>query len=500
MTFESRAVKGVFIGYPFGKKGYKILDLQTRKCVYSRDVRFVESIFPFSTSSLNSNPQSFDVNTLLFPIPCIIDNDSQPDIVCDIHLSPSSPTSSSNNPTSSTHTSHESHAPVISSRHVRNKQVPSKFNDFLGLPSTNVVITSPSASPAAPNYHWFQAMKSEIQALEDNHTWNLVLKPFNHHIVDYKWLFKIKYNVDGSVERYKARLVARGFTQSFDINYYDTFAPVAKMVTVRLLLSVAASPRNWNVYQLDVHNAFLNGDLLETSHSDNSLFTFRASGAFVAILVYVDDILFTGSSEDLIKDIKLYLNSQFKIKDLGPVKYFLGIEVARSSQGFYLNQRIYVLDLLHDTGLTAAIPSVVPIEQNHHLLASTSSLLFLADASTYGKLFMNSPRIDHMLAVFRILRLGGDPNSRHSLTGYCIMLGNSPILWKCKKQITVSRSSAEAEYRVMADTCCEVIWLVSGEHAVHPTVKSPWSHGFINVSSQGSLSEQQKSLQLGHGV
>lgn len=163
------------------------------------------------------------------------------------------------------------------------------------------------------------------------------------------------------------------------------------------------------------------------SQSDNSLFTFRVNTEFVAILVYVDDILFTGSSEKVISAVKLYLNTHFKIKDLGPVKYFLGIEVARAADGFYLNQRKYALDLLLDTGLTTAKPSVIPLGQNYHLLDNNSAVLSVTKASSYRQLvgrliyltitrpdlsytvhilsqFMNSPRVDHMLVVFKVLR------------------------------------------------------------------------------------------------
>lgn len=84
-------------------------------------------------------------------------------------------------------------------------------------------------------------MKSEITVMEDNHTWDLVLTPPNQHVVDCKWLFKVKYLPDGSVERYKARLVARGFTQTHGVDYFDTYAPVAKMITFRLVLVVSAS-------------------------------------------------------------------------------------------------------------------------------------------------------------------------------------------------------------------------------------------------------------------
>ena len=416
----------------------------------------------------------------------------------------------------------------------------------------------------------------------------------------------MKYLPDGSVERYKARLVARGFTQTYVVDYFDTYAPVAKMVTVRLFLSVAAV-RNWSVSQLDVTNAFLHGDLPETvymrlppgyaflseqcpsnsheyvcklvksiyglkqaprrwfvkfstalkeynfqqSHSDNSLFTLHKNNQFVAVLVYVDDILMSGSSDNLIAEVKAYLLTKFKIKDLGPLKYFLGIEVARSAKGFYLNQRKYVLDLLRDTGMTASKPSTIPIEQNHCLLDNQSALLKCSEASTYRQLvgrliyltitrpdlsysvhvlsqFMNCPRVDHLYAVFRVLRYlkqspgqgllisatspltltafcdsdwGGDPITRHSLSGYCVLLGKSVVSWKCKKQTTIARSSAEAEYRSMADTCCEVIWLVAvlKDLLVSPPLPIAFhcdSKSAIHIASNPVYHERTKHIEI----
>lgn len=115
---------------------------------------------------------------------------------------------------------------------------------------------------AASDPKWQQAMFSELQALIDNNTWTLVPLPPGKRPIGCKWVYRIKYHADGSVERYKARLVAKGFTQTADIDYHDTFSPTAKMVTVRCLLAIAAS-FGWSLHQLDVNNAFLNGDLLE---------------------------------------------------------------------------------------------------------------------------------------------------------------------------------------------------------------------------------------------
>lgn len=118
-------------------------------------------------------------------------------------------------------------------------------------------------SQAATDHNWQQAMKLELHALESNHTWEVVPKPPDQHIVDYKWIFKIKYKPDRSIERYKGKLVAKGFTQTYGLDYFETYAPVAKMTTVRLLIVVAAA-QDWFITQLDITNAFLHGHLPET--------------------------------------------------------------------------------------------------------------------------------------------------------------------------------------------------------------------------------------------
>lgn len=204
----------------------------------------------------------------------------------------------------SSHSPEHIFEPLVITRPERTKHVPAKFKDYAGLPSS-IATTSVShisglsldqsgtypihnylsyhvftpkysqflcatvATPipytfkqAATDSNWLKAMKLEISAMESNNTWELVPRPQNTHIVDCKWLFKIKYLPDGSIERYEARLVAKGFTQTYGLDYFETFVPVAKMTTVRLLVAVAAS-QNWPITQLDVTNAFLHGDLSE---------------------------------------------------------------------------------------------------------------------------------------------------------------------------------------------------------------------------------------------
>ena len=412
-----------------------------------------------------------------------------------------------------------------------------------------------SFSQAVLDPKWRAAMQTEIKALQANHTWSLVPKPAHKRPIGCKWVYKIKYNPDGSVERYKARLVAKGYSQVEGIDYRETFAPVAKLTTVRVLLSLA-SIRGWHLHQLDVNNAFLNGDLYEDvymqlppgfggtgenrvcklhkslyglkqasrqwfiklsnalkaagftqSWSDYSLFVRRRQGNFTALLVYVDDVILAGNNLEDINAVKTFLSNCFKLKDMGVLRYFLGIEVARSKQGLVLCQRKYALEILEDSGFLGAKPAKCPIEYNTSLSKEDGTLL--TEPGLYRRLvgrliyltitrpdlvyavhvlsqFMDKPRDIHLEAAYNVLRyLKATPgqglllpsngslnlrafcdadwarcrDTRRSVTGYCIFLGNAPVSWKTKKQGTVSRSSAEAEYRSMASTCCEVTWL-----------------------------------------
>jgi hypothetical protein len=243
-------------------------------------------------------------------------------------------------------------------------------------------------------------MMEEMEALDKNNTWVITTLPANKRIVGCKWVFTIKQTPEGRVERYKARLVAKGYSQTYGVDYDETFAPVAKMNTIRALISIASN-NGWNLFQMDVKNAFLHGDLQEEvymeippgfnshktegkvcklikslyglkqsprawfgrfskevcslgyrqSNADHTLFFKHYSNKITILAVYVDDIVITGNDEGEMKYLKETLAKTFEVKDLGYLHYFLGIEVAYSVQGIYLSQRKYILDLLAETGM-----------------------------------------------------------------------------------------------------------------------------------------------------
>uniref|UniRef100_A0A2N9IQT6 Large ribosomal subunit protein uL13c n=1 Tax=Fagus sylvatica TaxID=28930 RepID=A0A2N9IQT6_FAGSY len=240
-----------------------------------------------------------------------------------------------------------------------------------------------------------------------------------------------KLKANGTLERYKARLVAKGYTQQEGLDYSKTFSSVAKFTTVRTLLAVA-SVHGWSLTQLDVNNAFLHGELMRK-------FT------WLCHLVLPTRGRLISNDMEFVTKLKKSLDAEFKLKDLGNLKYFLGLEVARSSKGISLCQRKYALEILSNSGMLGSKPMQTPMEQNLKLSETDGTLL--DDPSVYRRLV---GRLLYLTVTRPDLNWAGCPDIRRSITGYCVFLGDSLISWKSKKQHTVSRSSAEAEYRAMA--------------------------------------------------
>lgn len=224
----------------------------------------------------------------------------------------------------------------------------------------------PSVFKEAVQYsEWREAMKEEIHMIEKNKTWSLVQRPTDKNVVSVKWIYRLKTDANGNVVRHKARLVARGFAQQYGVDYLETFAPVSRHETIRLLLAVAAQ-RKWKLFQLDVKSAFLNGELEEEiyieqplgfeeegkedhvlhlhkalyglkqaprawyskideffrrenfkrSDNDHALYTKETDGKLLVVFIYVDDLIVTGDDENMVEEFKATMKAEFEMSDL----------------------------------------------------------------------------------------------------------------------------------------------------------------------------------------
>lgn len=425
-------------------------------------------------------------------------------------------------------------------------------------------------SQALKHPQWRHAMSQEFTALVKHGTWDLVPPQSSQNQIGCKWVFRIKRKPDGSIDRYKARLVAKGFHQRPGLDYTATFSPVVKPTTIRTVLSIALMHR-WPIRQLDVNNAFLHGTLEEDvfmtqprgfvdsnfpnyvcklkksiyglkqaprawynelkgallelhfsqSKSDSSLFIYHAGGHTMYFLVYVDDLLITGSSTLLVHDIIHKLSKRFSLKDLGLVHFFLGIEIIPTSTGLFLSQHQYIRGLLDRVKMDGAKDVQTPQSTSITLKLQDGSSL--TDATTYRKVigalqylsftrpdiafsvnklaqFMHQPTATHWTAAKRILRYlkhtihhglhltrtnsstlqaysdadwAGNFDDRSSTTAYLIFLGNNLISWSTRKQRAIARSSTEAEYRALAATTSEIAWLTSLLSELHLPLSKP---------------------------
>ncbi|XP_071712480.1 uncharacterized protein [Rutidosis leptorrhynchoides] len=331
---------------------------------------------------------------------------------------------------------------------------------------------SPKEALSDPN--WNMTMVDEYKTLMDNNTWILVPRTSNMHVIRSIWIFRHKIKFDGTLERYKARLVGDGQSQTIGIDCNETFSPVVKPATIRLVLSIALS-KSWHINQLDVKNAFLHGSLNETvymhqsfgfrdstkpdhvcllkrslyglkqaprawyqrfasfastigfihSPSDHSLFVYNHGNDTAYLLLYVDDIILVTSSIQLRTTLLSLFASEFAMKDLGSLSYFLGISVTRTHDGLFLSQEKYAESIANRAGMATSNTVKTPVDNNGKLSGNTGPsysnptefrslagalqyLTFTRPDISYAVqqicLHMHDPKVCHMQALCRIIR------------------------------------------------------------------------------------------------
>ena len=422
------------------------------------------------------------------------------------------------------------------------------------------------------SHHWKSAIAEEVEALQSNNTWKLVpitSLPLSAYILGGRYVFKKKIGPNGEISRYKARWVAKGYAQRPGVDFLETRANVTRPQTWRILFAMACY-YDWHIEAMDVTTAFLYGDidvelymeqppghaidgmiclLLKTLYGlkqsgniwSSVLTKFLISIGFtpldsdpcvfvrdigtktaVYIVTYIDDLNIIGPCIQTINGVKDDLNARFKMKDLGPVSYYLGMRIQRDriKGTLAIDQTGYVLRFLEELGYTPAtggshskgvatpMDSTIKLTKNaaqadqqniSHYQMAIGKIMYAAFGSrpdiTYAVCalarYAMNPSEQHMLALKHLLRylLGtahysimysrtrhpdhpyipfdsysdtdhaGDIDTSRSTTGYIFKLAGGPISWQSKLQKTVALSSTESEYMGLTETTKEAIWL-----------------------------------------
>uniref|UniRef100_A0A2N9EUM6 Uncharacterized protein n=1 Tax=Fagus sylvatica TaxID=28930 RepID=A0A2N9EUM6_FAGSY len=336
--------------------------------------------------------------------------------------------------------------------------------------SSSIVTRSQTGSLRPPMKHqdWRVAMGAEFDALLANHTWTLCPRLLHKNVIRNKWVYKLKQYFDGSIERYKARLVAKGFDQRDGIDYFETFSPVIKPTTLRLVLAIAIS-RAWPVRQLDISNAFLHGVL------DEEVFMEQPQGFIdktkpdhvcrlqkaIYGLKQAPRAWFTRLSHALISlgfTESVVDHSLFIFHRDATLIYFL---VTLALLPFFLAFMLYEITLNCIFISLRGDPLPDATEYRHVVGALQYCTLTRLDIAYPVLLIMvlSSPKRNLHLQAFCGFDWASNPDDRHSTTGFGVFFGSCLISWSAKKQAVVSRSSTEAEYRAMALATVDLYWL-----------------------------------------
>jgi transposase InsO family protein len=377
---------------------------------------------------------------------------------------------------------------------------------------------------------WRRAMLDEILSIEENNTWRLIDLPAGHRPIGLKWVYKLKKDAAGQIVKHKARLVAKGYVQQAGVDFDEVFAPVARLDSVRLLLALAVQ-EGWKVHHMDVKSAFLNGELQEEVYVvqppgfivegeehkvyrlDKALYGLRqaprawnikldstlkelgfvqsplehglyARGDRVARLlvgVYVDDLIIVGGCSKVIGNFKSQMKAKFRMSDLGPLSFYLGIEVRQGEDEITLSQAAYASRIVEKAGLMGCNPCATPMEPRTKLSRESTappvdsteyrslvgSLRYLVNTRPdlafsvgYVSRFMEKPTEEHRAALKHIIRyvagtihygcryvkernwrligysdsdLAGDVDTRKSTSGLLFFLGKNLVSWQSQK-------------------------------------------------------------------
>ncbi|KAH9751651.1 Integrase catalytic domain-containing protein [Citrus sinensis] len=465
--FDPKSYVGIFLGYLNSSKAYRVYNKRTLVVEESMHVTFDES-----------NPSSTEK--------VVVDDDAGEE--------EQEEEASNDNQEDAPHGIQEEHheEPNVEQNEGTSQTLPKEWryvsshpkDVILGDPSRGITTRSSlrntcehntfisqiepkSFEDAENDESWIMAMQEELNQFERNNVWELVPKPEHQSIIGTKWVFRNKMDESGVVVRNKARLVAQGYNQEEGIDFDETFGPVARLESIRMLLAYACH-KDFILYQMDVKSAFLNGYILEEVYvkqppgfenekfpnhvykllkalyglkqaprawydrlknfllendfsigkADTTLFVKHKNQDILIVQIYVDDIIFCSTNELLCKEFSLCMSKEFEMSMMGELKYFLGLQIKQSEEGIFINQAKYVKDLLKRFGIDDSKTKNTPMSTTTKLDKDEKGKE--VDIKMYrgmigSLLYLTASRPDIMFSVCLCARFQSCPKESHLL-------------------------------------------------------------------------------------
>jgi hypothetical protein len=549
--FDAKSDEGIFIGYALNSRAYRVFNKKTLSVMESSNVVFDDERLKSSNHEeevifSNDSPlEKVDV-TPNVGTSNVVDNDTQPiDRV---------PNLDSNEPAPWVRRLHNKDDVIGDvNEGVRTRRQIANLISFTCYTSQ---IEPKKIDEALNDEFWVLAMQEELNQFERNEVWTLVPRPKTTNVIGTKWIYRNKSDEDGNIVRNKARLVAQGYSQIEGIDFEETFAPVARLESIRLLLSISCVHK-FKLHQMDVKSAFLNGFLQEEvfveqpkgfvdAHHpnhvyrlkkalyglkqaprawyerltqflvnndytrgsvDKTLFIKKDNDELFIAQIYVDDIVFGSTNNTKVQQFVDVMSHEFEMSLVGELSYFLGLQIRQLNDGIFISQAKYAKNLVKKFGLEKAKHCDTPMSTTLKLSKDASgksveqtlyrgmigSLLYLTasrpDISfSVGVCarYQSDPKESHLSSVKRIIRYvngtsnygiwysfdtnaslvgfsdadwAGNCDDRKSTSGGCFFLGNNLVSWFCKKQNSISLSTAEAEYIAAGSGCTQLLWM-----------------------------------------
>ena len=398
---DRKSKKCILLGYGTETKGYRLYDPQSSRVMYSRDVKFSESEFGFE-----KNPDEVQADKRVTLELSSEKEESEEDQVDNVEFNVRPP--------------------------VRERRAPDRFGEWVTMASKDTVepATVSEALHGPHSEQWREAMQEEIDSLQEHDVYELTELPRGRKAVGCKWVFKIKHNADGSVERYKARLVAQGYSQRYGLDYDETFSPVVRFESIRTVVALPVQ-RGLKLHQIDVTSAFLNGELEDEvymeqpegfevegkedlvyklnkslyglkqssrcwnsvldehlksigfvqTESDPCIYVKVKDGDIFIAAVWVDDIILAGKTDEEISNVKASIAERFQVKDMGELKYILGQQVIQKNGKVWIGQPTYTENILKKFGMENCKPVETPVDLSSKLIKAKETVKCLIKKS-----------------------------------------------------------------------------------------------------------------------